>query len=134
LDRRSAIILFQCWNQELIARYSSDRSSYTWSRTPGNSGGSLLQRFSNDIPAYEQFPLSAEIINNGLLHRIDSRFNLVFFERMVVHYPYLLNATIREHGYLAHVAVMTEYTNAFFLHFAYRQSFAQFLNPIVFSM
>jgi hypothetical protein len=94
----------------------------------------VYKKFPTELPASEQFPLSAEIINNGLLHRIDSRFNLVFIERMLVHYPYLLNTSIREREYLAHLAVMTEYANAFFLHFAYQQSFAGFLHPTVFSM
>jgi hypothetical protein len=88
--------------------------------------------YSHSIVAHEQFPLSAEIINRGLLHRIDSRFNLVFYERMIVHYPYLLDRSLPQYGYMAHLAVMTEYTNAFFLHFAYDQSFAQFLNPEVY--
>ena len=43
------------------------------------------------VIAFEQFPLSASILNQGLFHRIDSRFNLVFFEQMVVHHPHLLN-------------------------------------------
>jgi hypothetical protein len=84
------------------------------------------------IVAYEQLPLSAEIINRGLLQRIDSRFNLVFFERLCVHYPYLLNQQIDHYNYLAHAAVMTELNNAFFLHFAYQPGFAQYLDPRLF--
>ena len=88
--------------------------------------------YPSTIVAFEQFPLSAEIINRGLLRRIDSRFNLVFFERMLVHYPYLLVPNIREFEFLAHCAVMTEYSNAFFLHFAYNRKFAQYLDKRVY--
>jgi hypothetical protein len=84
------------------------------------------------VAAYEQLPLSAAILNQGLFHRIDSRFNLVFVERMAVHYPYLLNKNLINYPAAALMAVMTEYSNSYFLHFAYDQSFMEFLDPKVY--
>lgn len=99
---------------------------------------SLLERIYNapypaDLMCYEQFPLSAAILNEGLLYRLDSRFNLVFYERMLVHYPYLLNTELPDYHRLAQLAVMAEYSNCFFLHFAHDRGFAQHLDPNVYA-
>jgi hypothetical protein len=88
--------------------------------------------YSDKLDAYEQVPLSAAMHNQGLFHRIDSRFNMVFYERMQVHYPYLQHQEIPHYGEAAYFAVMTEYANSFFLHFAYKKEFAQFLNTDVY--
>lgn len=80
------------------------------------------------VRSHEQLPLSAAILDQGLLHRLDSRFNLVFAERAIVHYPYLFEK--KDHpayAELAHLAVRTEFRNSFFLHFAYDLSFADHL-------
>jgi hypothetical protein len=84
----------------------------------------------NGTPGLEQLPLSAAILNRGLCHRMDSRFNLVFYERMVVHYPYLFRKKHLRFRYPrpTRLAVMTEYANSYFLHFAYDTSFMQFLD------
>lgn len=98
--------------------------------------GMLERAYETDldrsVSAYEQLPLSASILNQGLFHRIDSRFNLVFVERMTVHYPYLLNKNLINYAAAALMAVMTEYSNSYFLHFAYDQGFMEFLDPKVY--
>ena len=86
------------------------------------------------VSAYEQFALSATILNRRLLHRLDSRFNLVFYERMVVHYPFLLNKSLVRYATIAQLALMSEYANSYFLHFAYDQSLMQYLDPSVFQI
>ncbi|MBI4662507.1 MAG: hypothetical protein HY735_27140 [Verrucomicrobia bacterium] len=78
---------------------------------------------------YEQVPLSHEILQSGMFCRLNSRFNTVFFERMVVHYPYLLNKQLSGYEMLARIAVFVEWSNSFFLHFAYERDFARFLPP-----
>lgn len=54
----------------------------------------LEKVYEIDLPssviAFEQFPLSASILNQGLFHRVDCKFNFVFFEQMVVHHPYFV--------------------------------------------
>jgi len=76
---------------------------------------------------YEQVPLSHEILQRGLLCRLNSRFNTVFYERMALHYPYLLNKQLPNYNPLARIAVFVEWSNSFFLHFAYERDFARFL-------
>jgi hypothetical protein len=84
----------------------------------------------SELRWFEQLPLSRAIVDSGLLHRIDSRFNLVFFERAVVHYPYLiLNPDLPNYDFIAHLAVMTELANSYFLHFAFRKEFMRYLAP-----
>jgi hypothetical protein len=73
-----------------------------------------------DIFGHDQFPLSAEILSRRLLHRLDWRFNLVFPEYMVVHYPFLLLSPAPEVSILMTLAISTAWDNSFFLHFAGR--------------
>ena len=80
-----------------------------------------------ELKWYEQLPLSHAILGKGLLHRIDSRFNLVLYERMVLHYPYLMNENLPNRDFLVHLAVITELENSYFLHFAFRQGLMQYL-------
>src|SRR5688572_13170808 len=40
---------------------------------------------------FEQVPLSHAILSSGLFRQIDTRFNSVFFETLLVTYPYLLD-------------------------------------------
>jgi hypothetical protein len=76
---------------------------------------------------YEQVPLSHEILRRGLFCRLNSRFNTVLYERLAVHYPYLLNKQLPHYDPLARIAVFVEWSNSFFLHFAYERDFARFL-------
>jgi hypothetical protein len=96
----------------------------------------LEKVYEIDLPssviAFEQFPLSASILNQGLFHRVDCRFNFVFFEQMVVHHPYLLKKNLVLYATAAKRAVMTEYANSYFLHFAGAQNFMQFLDPAIY--
>ena len=96
----------------------------------------LEKVYEIDLPssviAFEQFPLSASILNQGLFHRVDCRFNFVFFEQMVVHHPYLLKKNFVLYATAAKRAVMTEYANSYFLHFAGAQNFMQFLDPAIY--
>lgn len=74
--------------------------------------------YPSNTLAYEQFPLSAAMLNAGLHHPLNSRFNVVFYERAIVHYPYLFDQRFRGHPDLTRLAVQTELDNSFFLHFA----------------
>jgi lipopolysaccharide biosynthesis glycosyltransferase len=77
--------------------------------------------------SYEQIPLSYEVMRRELFAPINSRFNTVFYEKMVVHYPYLLDKELDGYDILAAYAVVTELENAFFLHFAYDSVFMEYL-------
>jgi len=77
---------------------------------------------------YEQVALSHEILRRDLLTPLNSRFNTLFYERMLVHYPYLLDRGLPAFDELASAAVTTERANSFFLHFAYDPSFADYLS------
>ena len=79
-----------------------------------------------DLDGLEQFPLSARIIDDGLLYPLNSRFNRVFPELAVVHYPYLYRDGGPQGHLLAKLAVMTELENAYFLHFAGAHGFIQY--------
>lgn len=79
---------------------------------------SVYDNYSGDLPCYEQFPLSAAILNAGLHHPLNSRFNVVFYERALVHYPYLFDPRFAANAELTRLAVQTEQDNSFFLHFA----------------
>jgi hypothetical protein len=80
---------------------------------------------------YEQLPLSYAALSTGVFHPIDTRFNSVFFETMLVHYPYLLSPQFPQPLFdvAAACAVQTEFANNFFLHFAYNRDFARHLAP-----
>lgn len=93
----------------------------------------FMEVYRMPLPARveEQWPLSAEILNRGLLHRINSRFNTVFLDRAIVHYPYLYGAGIENLDQLARLAVQTEYANCHFLHFAGDKRFMPCLDEIV---
>lgn len=93
---------------------------------PGAHAPLLERIYAADFPdsrSYEQLPLSHAILRGNLFHALDSRFNTVFFERMLVHYPYLtqpeVKANATAYNLLARYAVNTELANSFFLHFAY---------------
>jgi len=79
--------------------------------------------------SYEQIPLSHAILSSGLFCPLDTRFNCVLLESLLVHYPYLLNKQIEIYDALAMCAVQTEFTNNFFLHFAYEPDFIRYLAP-----
>jgi hypothetical protein len=80
-----------------------------------------------DLVCYEQFPLSAEILNSNLLHRLSSRFNFMFRENAAVHYPYLFDESLPERDFLARLAVKTALSNSYFLHFARALEYMRFL-------
>jgi len=79
--------------------------------------------------SYEQVPLSHAILSAGVFCPIDTRFNSVFYETMLVHYPFLAQKEMPLYDTLAMCAVQTEFANNFFLHFAYEPELARFLPP-----
>jgi hypothetical protein len=83
--------------------------------------------FSYSSRCHEQIPLSQLLLDAGLFHPIDTRFNSVFHETMVVHYPYLLNNNVTGYDLLAKHATRVALANNFFLHFAYDMEFMRFL-------
>ena len=76
---------------------------------------------------YEQTPLSWALARSSLFQPLDSRFNTLFYERMIVHYPYLLCRDLANYDTLARLAVAVELDNSHFLHFAYDRRFADYL-------
>jgi hypothetical protein len=76
---------------------------------------------------YEQIPLSHALLTADLFCRIDSRFNSVFYETALVHYPYLRDSQIPHYDWAATYAVQTEFANNFFLHFAYDRTLVRYL-------
>ena len=83
--------------------------------------------FPPKLDGYEQTPLSAAILNAGLLHQLNSRFNWVFYESAVVHYPYIFREPYRSNPDLLALAVNTALANCHFLHFAMCRSLMRFL-------
>jgi hypothetical protein len=78
----------------------------------------------------EQLPLSAALLNSGVLHRMDSKFNTVFLERAVVHYTYLFDPEIQKNAIfhqLASLAVQAELNNSYFLHFALEPKYMRYV-------
>jgi hypothetical protein len=92
--------------------------------------------YDTDYPvqtrSYEQMPLTHALHTGGLFRPIDTRFNSVFYETMLTHYPYLdpriLSKTSPGYDLLAGWAVNTQYYNNFFLHFAYDIQFMNYLS------
>jgi hypothetical protein len=80
-----------------------------------------------DSRCYEQVPMSYALLASGLLQPIDSRFNSVFYETMLVYYPYLLNLTGPSFDAAARAAVEAQYASNYFLHFAYDMNLARYL-------
>ena len=78
---------------------------------------------------YEQVPLSHAILSSGMFRQIDTRFNSVFFETLLVHYPYLLLENLEIRDVVARCAVQAEFANNFFLHFAHKPEYAAYLPP-----
>jgi hypothetical protein len=83
--------------------------------------------WSDNSRTLEQVPLSHGFLTTGVFRQIDVRFNSVFYETMLVHYPYLTNLQTPSYDDLATAAVQTEFANNFFLHFAYAPDMAEFL-------
>lgn len=76
---------------------------------------------------YEQIPLSYEILRRNVFQALDSRFNSVFFETMLVYYPHLVNQARPDFEQLAKYATRIQYFNSFFLHFAFAAEFMRFV-------
>ena len=79
---------------------------------------------------YEQIPLSHALLTGDLFCQIDTRFNSVFHETALVHYPYLTHLTgqqIPHYDFAASYALQTEFANNFFLHFAYDRTMVRYL-------
>jgi hypothetical protein len=100
--------------------------------TPALHAG--LFRAVYDAPAssgsdrgYEQLELSQALLERDLHHALDPRFNRVFHESMLVHYPYLRHREHPQHAFLAAAAVAVELDLSFGLHFAYDASWMNFL-------
>lgn len=69
---------------------------------------------------YEQPYLSHALVQQGLLHPIDRRFNRLWFDEMCALYPFLLYQKPEDSGWesLVHLCVQAAYTNSYALHFA----------------
>jgi hypothetical protein len=83
---------------------------------------------------YEMRPLSWELLKADCVHWIDHRFNLIWFDYLCLHYPFLLNKSNFEivrkvqrkltktfpeiRSKQARVCANTAYINSYFLHFA----------------
>jgi len=76
---------------------------------------------------YEQIPLSYEILSRNLFYALDTRFNSVFIETMLVYYPYLEIKELPDFDVLATYATRAQFLNNFFLHFAYDAAFMRYL-------
>ncbi len=76
---------------------------------------------------YEQIPLSHALLTKDMFCPIDTRFNSVFYETALVHYPYLTDERLPNYDFAASCAVQTELANNFFLHFAYDRTLARYL-------
>jgi hypothetical protein len=75
--------------------------------------------WASEHRSFEQIPLSHAILRQRLFQPIDTRFNSVFFETMLVHFPYLTNTQTPSYEWLATAALQAEFANNFFLHMAY---------------
>jgi hypothetical protein len=98
--------------------------------TPDVHAPLLEKVYHADYPdhgTYEQIPLSHTLQRANQFHALDSRFNTVFYERMLVHYPYLAQGSGEAYDLLARHAVWTEFANSFLLHFAYDPGFVRYL-------
>jgi hypothetical protein len=84
-------------------------------------------RFPIEDRGYEQIPLSHALLTAGIFQGIDTRFNSVFYETLVVHYPFLMNRSLSEFEVLVRHAVRSQFENNFFLHFAYDAQFMRYL-------
>lgn len=82
-------------------------------------------RLANDTRCYEQVPLSHALLYAGIFQPIDSRFNSVVFETLLVHHNYLFTSAVGEP--VTRAVVRSELDNNFFLHFAYEPSLLRFL-------
>jgi len=74
----------------------------------------------------EQIALSYAILRASLLHPIDTRFNSVLYETLLVHHHYLFTHAADES--MGRAVVRAELTNNFFLHFAYDQALMRLLS------
>ncbi len=74
---------------------------------------------------YEQVPLSHALLQSDIFCPIDSRFNSILFETLLVHHHFLFTDAVGEN--VTRAIVRAEFANNFFLHFAYNQSLIRFL-------
>lgn len=68
-------------------------------------------------PGGAQMWLSHRILDAGLLTPLDPRFNKVWSEEVVQHYPFLLNAAMRQQLPIIALCVTAAWLNGYFLHF-----------------
>jgi hypothetical protein len=87
----------------------------------------LFQRLYAQAPShpdplnqYEQPHLSHAILQEGLLHPLDRRFNRLWFDEMCALYPFLIFQNPEDKGWdsLVHLCVQSAFVNSWFLHFA----------------
>jgi hypothetical protein len=83
-------------------------------------------RPTSDSRCYEQVPLSHALLSANIFEPIDSRFNSVLFETLLVHHHYLFTGALGEQ--VTRAIVRAEMANNFFLHFAYEPSLMRFLD------
>ncbi len=78
-----------------------------------------------DSRCYEQVPLSHALLTADLFQSIDSRFNSVLYESLLVHHHYLFTDPLGES--VTRAVVRAEFDSNFFLHFAYDPTLMRFL-------
>ena len=78
----------------------------------------VYERYAeNEYTAKEMMPLSYHLLKQGLVHALDTRFNKLWDEILVEHYPFLLAPEVRRDHRLVALCVNAAYHNSFFLHF-----------------
>jgi len=71
----------------------------------------------NPLSAMEQMWLSYRIYQEGLLTPLDPRFNKIWSEELVQHYPFLMNSAMRQQVPIIALCVTAAWLNGYFLHF-----------------
>lgn len=79
-----------------------------------------LPGLPDPLNQYEQPYLSHALLQQGLLHPLDRRFNRLWFDEMCALYPFLLYQDAKDPGWdsLVHLCVQSAFTNSYALHFA----------------
>ena len=82
-------------------------------------------------PISDQFAIPAEAYRAGIVHDIDSRFNVEVNGEISAKFPYLM-FTGRELSDLLFLCLQTSFSTSFFLHFAAAQQRMEFFTPLIY--
>ncbi len=96
--------------------------------TPERHAGIFRTVFDSpcqETELFEQIHLSHSLLSAGLFQAIDTRFNSVLYETLLVHHYYLFTQLLGES--VTRAVVRTEFSNNFFLHFSHNKSLIRFL-------